>query len=196
MLDGNLDRYGHLKHFLSWCISTFSFEWPTGVVDFIVAIGKNSPVCAIFHTDSRLIALCEKLLNGYPIKKHPVEFQLLSDTCPLLFGFLCAVPSEHLPKELSPLLKQLLDIASSPFVTAQATAEIPCSRAQEESGIAFFPNHPMIRERGNYVLDKRSEPKSEFCTKRSGRHPTLLPGIFLVQCWHGKISSVKICIRK
>ena len=71
LLDSNAHRYEHLKLLLNWCISTFGFEWPNGVVAFIVAIAKNYPICAIFHADSYLISLWDKLLTGYPIKKHP-----------------------------------------------------------------------------------------------------------------------------
>ena len=191
LLDSNDEnRYQHLKLFLNWCIPTFGFIWPTGVVSFILAIAKNSPICAIFHADSHLTTLCHRLLIAYPIKKHPVEFQLLNDTCPLLCELICAIPGDHLPKDVVPLLKQLLEIASKPFVSLQAMVDIPCSHVEPDSTIAFFPNHPVVRERGSYFMDKCNEPKSEFCTKCSGGHPTLLLGIFLIQCRHGKSNNL------
>ncbi|RMX54828.1 hypothetical protein pdam_00024284, partial [Pocillopora damicornis] len=40
----------------------------------------------------------------------------------------------------------------------------------------------MVRSRGDYCLD---DTTTNICAKRSTRHPSLLPGVFLVHCKHG-----------
>ena len=43
------ERYDELKVLLVWCAATHGEERPLGAREFISAISKNSPICAIFH---------------------------------------------------------------------------------------------------------------------------------------------------
>ncbi|CAH3156015.1 unnamed protein product [Pocillopora meandrina] len=48
----------------------------------------------------------------------------------------------------------------------------------------YYPCLPVVRSRGDYCLD---DTTPNICAKRSTRHPSLLPGVFLVHCKHGTI---------
>lgn len=51
----------------------------------------------------------------------------------------------------------------------------------------FFPCLPKIRTRGVYEADRKS--KQLICTKRTSKHPSLLPGVFTIYCEHGKLQN-------
>ena len=50
--------------------------------------------------------------------------------------------------------------------------------------MAFFPQLPVIRSRGSYRADRVR--KEKICTKHTTGHPSLLPGVFVMFCQHGK----------
>ena len=56
--------------------------------------------------------------------------------------------------------------------------------------VEYYPCLPVVRSRGDYCLD---DTTTNICTKRSTRHPSLLPGVFLVHCKHGTI-MLWVCI--
>ena len=49
--------------------------------------------------------------------------------------------------------------------------------------LEYFPNLAIVQSRGDYCFD---EVSSKICTKTSNRHPSLLPGIFLLLCQPGR----------
>ena len=49
--------------------------------------------------------------------------------------------------------------------------------------LEHFPALPIVRSRGDFSFDAIS---SNIGTKTSSRHPSLLPGIFLLHCQHGR----------
>lgn len=188
------ERYSELRVLLSWCANAFGVgnQWPLGIREFIKAISMNSPVCAIFHNNNELISLCERLTDRYPVKRHPTELQTLHNNCPLLFNFLSSTNEDSLPKDTIPIVKRLLNIATRTFQDHVFVDDDISIRDDAHSTLSFFPHHPVIRGRGKYTLDHENKDKSQskVCTKRHGRHPTLLPGIFLVQCRHGNLIRI------
>ena len=172
-----------LTSFLSWCRIMFGHvdNWPKEVMELFKAISRKSPTCAIIHNESHLMDLIQKVIEGFEIKKHPVEMKYLQDYCPLLFNLLTMLPSDYIPSEAVPLLKCLLIIAKSSFMK-ETFVQDPVTPSTNH---AFFQNHLVIRGRGSYSLDTDNNKTERFCTKRYGRHPTLLPGIFPIQYRHG-----------
>ena len=183
------ERYTELKILVAWCSVTYGIgeEWPLEVREFVKAISKNSPACAIFHNSNELLQLCKRLIEGFPIKRYPNELQILHNNCPLLFKFFCVVNGDSLPEDVIPIINKLLRIAALPFQNQPFVNDSLTPHDNIYSQLSFYPHHPVIRGRDNYTLDHEKKDKNSFiCTKRHGRHPTLLPGIFLIQCRHGK----------
>ena len=131
--------------------------------------------------------MCKELTEGFPIKRYPEKLKNLHDNCPLLFKFLCSLAGDALPTDVIPLISQLLRIAAQPFLERSFIDDNVTTQENINSYLSYFPHHPVIRGRSNYDLDaENADKKSRICTKRYGRHPTLLPGIFRIQCRHGK----------
>lgn len=187
-----LQRCAHsLEIFLLWCISTFGTDvpFPPAVSALFIALGKSSPVCALLPQWESLESLYEKLVNNVPVKQSPSDLLLLQQSCPLLFDIVSLIEGDHLPRALCALISDLLEKAKAPFnVPVDSLAD---SRSGDISGhvqdLEYFPCLPIVRGRGDFSFDTNSS--SNICTKRSVRHPTLLPGIFLVHCQHGIVSS-------
>lgn len=176
-----------LDSFLSWCISNYGTDvsYPPSICALFTALGKSSPVCALLPQLDSVESLYEKLKNDEPIKQFPDELLLLQQTCPLLFDVISTVEGDMLPSALSVLIKDLLEKAKAPFHGAPfADSQSVHSGSFQE--LEYFPCLPIVRSRGNFCLDNESSPN--ICTKKSSRHPSLLPGIFLVHCCHGMVS--------
>ena len=106
-----------LDNFLSWCISTFGTDvpFPSAVSALFVALGKSSPVCALFPQWESLEALYHKVVHNVPIKQCPSDMLLLQHSCPLLFDTVSFMEGDHIPDPLCSLVKDLLRIAKAPF---------------------------------------------------------------------------------
>jgi hypothetical protein len=96
---------------------------------------------------------------------------------------------DYLPrKSLIPVIEQLIEKSMAPFVHPEPGLEKGISEEGEENilkELAYFPSLPKVGVRGVYKVDSR---KAVGCTKRSGGHPTLLPGIFTLYCPHGELT--------
>ena len=99
---------------------------------------------------------------------------------------LCFMEGDHIPDPLCILVKDLLRIAKAPYNVdpVPETLEEDTNHVQD---LEYFPCLPVVRGRGNYCFDTASS-LANICTKRSKRHPSLLPGIFLLHCQHGMLS--------
>ena len=176
-----------LDSFLVWCISTYGTDvsFPPAISGLFVALGKSSPVCALLPQLDSVEALYEKLVNNEPIKQSPDDLLLLQQTCPLLFDTVSITEGDLLPNSLSVLIKDLLGKAKAPF-NGNSFTDTQSEYSNFVQEMEYFPCLPVVRSRGNFCYDTESSPI--ICTKRSSRHPSLLPGIFLVHCPHGMVS--------
>lgn len=174
-----------LDNFLSWCISSFGTDvpFPSAVSALFVALGKSSPVCALFPQWESLEALYHKVVHNVPIKQCPSDMLLLQQSCPLLFDTVSFMEGDLIPDALCSLVKDLLRIAKAPF-NVDPVPETPEEDTNHVQHLEYFPCLPVVRGRGNYCFDTASS-LANICTKRSKRHPSLLPGIFLLHCQHG-----------
>ena len=127
-----------------------------------------------------------KIIQG-DIHNDVEAMQLLQRECPLIFDLLHSlkyIPHTH----LSPILNEMVQKALAPFSSDEQslTASVPaCNPENELKTLSFFPQLPKLRYRGSYVADQDTK-NNPVCTKRSTRHPTLLPGIFTLFCAHGE----------
>ncbi len=88
------------------------------------------------------------------------------------------------PAQLTYLFKELLPRAKAPFPDHQS-GNIECETSIRNAELCFFPCLPRVRDRRKYRAD--SKTKDPICTKRSSRHPSLLPGVFTLFCEHGEL---------
>ena len=179
-----------LEIFLSWCISTFGTDvpFPPAVSALFVALGKSSPVCALLPQWESLESLYDKLVNNVPVKQSSGDLLLFQQSCPLLFDIISLIEGDHLPSALCALVSDLLEKAKAPFnVPVDSLTDSRLGDSGHVQDLEYFPCLPIVRGHGDFCLDTNSP--SSICTKRSTSHPTLLPGIFLVHCQHGMVSS-------
>ncbi len=87
---------------------------------------------------------------------------------------------------MKPIIEELLLKANAPFQENKDNEVAPIVSYDEMS---YFPHLPKCRERQVYTAD--SAGKVSTCTKKSSRHPTLLPGVFTLFCEHGMMIVLK-----
>ena len=75
------------------------------------------------------------------------------------------------------LIKDLLEKVKAPF-NVKSLTDTDSGDLQHFQDLEFFPSLPVVRSRGDFCFDTNSSPT---------RHPTLLPGIFLIHCRHGML---------
>ena len=173
-----------LDMFLSWCISFYGSDvsFPPPISALFIALGKSSPVCALFPQLDSLEELYQKLVNNEPVKQFPHDMLLLQQSSPLLFDIIRIIEGDQVPDVLCTLVNDLLHKAEAPF-GVNSLADSGSQNTNEAHDLEYFPALPIVRSRGDYSFDAISP---NICTKRSNRHPSLLPGIFLLLCQHGR----------
>ena len=177
--------YPELGGFVNCSIQLYGTDtpFPSGISNFILAISKNTPICAIFRPIDKLQALFVKILQGHHVKRHPYDMLLLQNKCPLFFGLVVEIDDSTLTTKMQDLLRILLKIAAAPYQTTVSPVD---STGLDSSAIVdsltYFPSLPRVRARGCYNSDRQRNSSEVICNKKAGRHPTLLPGIFLVHC--------------
>ena len=173
---------------LSSCSTTCPEPWKK----LLRSLSASSPVCALIHPNEReLHDILTDIANN---KKRIPDLDTSSLCClqqqfPTLFNLILAMKSSGecntLQHILSFLVPGLLKKANSPF--GYQLSEVPETEdstfGTPSDEIAFFPQLPIVRNRGSYAADKRSIKK--VCTKLRSGHPTLLPGVFTLFCEHG-----------
>ena len=87
---------------------------------------------------------------------------------------------------MGPIAEELLLKASAPFQEDDIKPNEEFTPNTDE--MSFFPHLPKCRERRAYAAD--SAGKVLTCTKKTSRHPTLLPGVFTIFCEHGKTTGL------
>ena len=173
-----------LDMFLSWCLSFYGSDvsFPPPISALFIALGKSSPVCALLPQLDSLEELYQKLINNEPVKQFPHDILLLQQSSPLLFDIISIMEGGQMPDVLCSLISDLLHKAKAPF-GVNSLSDGVSQNTSHVHDLEYFPALPIVRSRGDYSFDAISANKKK---KRSSRHPSLLPGIFLVHCQHGR----------
>ncbi|KAL2092706.1 hypothetical protein ACEWY4_012504 [Coilia grayii] len=130
-------------------------------------ISKNTPACSIIHPNTRVDTLVQGLeaLNYRDVEGHPCLMKILAEECPLFFDLVGAMgtfPQEANQKARDTLMKP-------PFHTPLTVPEHPGD---------YFPNMPLVRDRGIFDADmSREDSRLIDCKKMATRHPSLIPGV-------------------
>lgn len=106
--------------------------------------------------------------------------------CPVLFEFLVKATSGDRLNALS-IFRDIYQICMDIF--SFEPHKLPAGIQAEP--LSCFPSLPVICERGLYSMDKVKPTTS--CKKQSKTQRTLLPGIFLIHCKHGKQFEINPC---
>ena len=172
-----------LGSFLSWCISFYGSDvsFPTPIAGLFIALEKASPVCALLPQLDSLETFYRRLIGNGPVEQCPEDMLLLQQTFPLLFDI---VEGDQLLETLTAFITDLLEKAKSPFSRNGSIPDAVQLDVHRTNDVEYYPCLPVVRSRGDYCLD---DTTPNICTKRSTRHPSLLPGVFLVHCKQGTI---------
>lgn len=153
------------------------------------SLASTSPVCALLHPSDSVAKLVSSMKEK-DITKDAILMQELQQEMPIIFALIRSV-AYYPQKLLIPLLEEMWTKAKAPFNLEDDTsddASIGSHCGEFIDDLSYFPGLPKIRSRAVYVADKKSN--DTICTKRSSRHPALLPGIFTLFCEHGKCMLV------
>jgi hypothetical protein len=153
------------------------------------SLASTSPVCALLHPSDSVAKLVSSMKEK-DITKDAILMQELQQEIPIIFALIRSV-AYYPQKLLIPLLEEMWTKAKAPFnveddKSEDASIGSQCGECIDD--LSYFPGLPKIRSRAVYVADKKSN--DTICTKRSSRHPALLPGIFTLFCEHGKCMHV------
>ena len=86
---------------------------------------------------------------------------------------------------MTAFITDLLEKGKSPFSRNGSIPDAVQLDVHRTNDAQYHPCLPVVRSRGDYCLD---DTTPNICAKRSTRHPSLLPGVFLVHCKHGTIN--------
>ena len=186
-----LSKFPEFCQFIRWCLVQYGNDGllPLGVRQFIAALSKNSPVCSIIFPSDIVTDLVKELCDSSPLKQKPPHLKKLQEHAPLIFALYYDVEGDVLPSPVRQLLLKLVDIASAPFVDRESPLD-----CDEEFGnvlvdsLLWFPSLEKKRSRGLFNMDKNNN-QERTCNKKSTKHPTLLPGVFLLHCQHGSLGT-------
>ena len=165
--------------------------------DFIEALSSASPVCALIPPKKEVIDLLNEMQNSDSFKSNPCKLSLLQKEVPTLFKLVENVT--HYPTDaIQPVLARLTILSQTPFLSSHGQSEdqktvISETFTSQEDSLHYFPHLPVLRKRKHYVSD---QSRSSTCSKKSSRHPTLLPGIFTLYCQHGKVYVEGVVLKK
>lgn len=167
-------------------IKSNMYRCPNDWASLMKSLASTSPVCALLHPSDSVAKLVSSMKEK-DITKDAILMQKLQQEIPVIFALIRSL-AYYPQKILIPLLEELWIKAKAPF-NLEDCVDKPEDASVENSechfdDLSYFPGLPKIRSRGIYVADKKSN--DTICTKRSSRHPALLPGIFTLFCEHGK----------
>ena len=157
-------------------------------------VASTSPVCALLHPSDSVAKLISSMKEK-DITKDAILMQKLQEEIPIVFSLIRSV-AYYPQKILIPLLEEMWIKAKAPFNLEDdkpddAAIGSHCGEYHIDD-LSYFPGLPKIRSRSVYVADKKSN--DSICTKRSSKHPALLPGIFTLFCEHGKCMLVLVIL--
>lgn len=160
------------------CFAGCIHSCPDELQSFMKILSSKSPLCAAFPYSD--IGVVEDIIKEDGIVSDTVVLKRIQESMPIFFD-LILLHSRSLPKFLQPVLTETVKIVRKTFDYGD---HMSTSMTSNGNLFSYFPNLPIIRDRGCYVMDKAKSERQ--CMKQGGRHPSLLPGIFTVFCPHGE----------
>ena len=155
------------------------------------SLAVTSPACGLLHPSSRANDLVKDMC-GHDITKDAKTMKVLQEEFLVLFHTIRKLNSYPLHL-LKPLLECLLQKANAAFISVPESKVITAINVpinnEDDNELSYFPLLPKRRQRRQYEADKKGG--TTVCTKKSSRHPSLLPGIFTLFCKHGKFFVVE-----
>ena len=184
LLGCNATSLADLIRFLDYKQGMFgTYKCPVEWSAFLCALA-SAPVCGLFHPSEKAINLLTKMKTTC-ISHSPTDMECLQQEFPVLFEL---IRSKTFPQRLlSPIIEDLIEKSTTPFKT-EVKADMSLSETSTPQELSFFPSLKVHRKRRVYPADGSSGSQA-VCTKKSQRHPSLLPGIFTLYCQHGKIGT-------
>ena len=146
---------------------------PQEYQDLFRTLSSKSPVCSFMHPSHKTSFIVEEVIKGN-VKHDPRLMKMLSEEVPILFALLKDL--EVLPKELNPLLSDLLERAQAPFRVKPPSPDFLTLDDDDKNDGAEFPGLPRKRARGTYMQDKKSSRASCHAKGKIKDHKVLLPG--------------------
>lgn len=142
---------------------------------------KSSPICGFAQCS---VSDFNKIIDHIKSKKIFAEdLDEVCQICPPIYSFLLHSSHDEMI-HLKPVLDKVLEVLQ--YVQEQRAHSLPAaSEPPCELSSGCFPDLPIIRQRGKYTMDTKKD--SDSCRKLMRGHKSLLPGIFLLHCQHGKI---------
>lgn len=147
------------------------------------ALSASSPACGFLHPSEMTFNLVEEMRSA-DITTQPQLMKCLQEEIPVVFEL--ARSLHGYPHELmKPIIEELMLKANAPFEPRPDKEVAPVSPLVHNDEMSYFPHLPKCRERQAYTADNVGKVLT--CTKKSSRHPTLLPGVFTLFCEHGNL---------
>ena len=146
-------------------------------------LSRLTPTCGILQitgdANNQVHSVLTQAVNGNDTDLQKIIFDnmdLLKKACPLVIEFLL---SENIQQSNKiKLLKDLIISLNAPFTVPEPSEDFYGPLPESEPILGFFPNHPLLRGRGNYDANKPKDKTLTGCRKQALTHPTLNPGIF------------------
>jgi hypothetical protein len=165
-------------------ISKSSTGLPSAYSHFLEALASPSPLSSMVQvnpqTEHIISSLCEKQETVTP---HIIL--LLHQELPLVYEVVISLAEPTLKSEMRELLRDMWSKVCHLNKKYPSHPEI-ASLEKTDTALACFPRLPLMRERGQYISDRKREAKKSGCTKKYPGHPSLLPGIMAMFCPHGR----------
>ena len=150
-------------------------------------------MCALVPPTEEVHKMLKEMESSGSLKSNAKKMAFLQKEAPVLFTLIECLPS-YPTEAFQPILKRLVELSLAPF-TQDFTESIVLvtmhTDINDDDMISYFPKLPSLRKQKIYKADSS---KSSVCTKKSSRHPSLLPGIFTLYCQHGNAACMIIII--
>ena len=170
---------------LSFMRSGDTAQAPEAYRPLLKILSSKSPVCAFIRNREETTYIMNELIKSIKSNtdiRHSHSLGVLADEVPTLFKLISSVGAS---KAIEPLLNRLLVISENPYPKNKVyMIESPVIVRENEGGA--FPALTQIRNRGNYIQDRKNSRAVCHVKDKPKSHQSLLPGIFCLFCQHGK----------
>ena len=152
---------------------------PTHWRRLVKDLSKKSPICGLIQCSANNLEQIIELLHSEKVFEEMLYE--IRETCPTIYIFLLHSDADDV-EYLIPILTSTLKVIQ--YVESHLPHALPEVSSAHQDVSGCFPCLPVIKERGSYTMDSGKHANS--CTKLNKGHKSLLPGVFLLHCEHGK----------
>lgn len=171
--------------FCPWLSPALSYlenfkEVPVWWSRLIKDLGANTPASGMVDTtmESSLDTILAVLEHGVD---NSQQFETVSKVCPVLYNILRHDISEEVRSVIIPIFKHIMSKISLELQCKPHARELAADIEED----AVFPWLPQKYLRGLFNMDK-GVSTGKVCTKKDRKYKALTPGIFTINCSHGK----------